>query len=292
VVLRLPYRAPLDSAGLISFLGRRAVPGVEEVVDSVYRRSLRLPHGAGTVELSSGDGHIQARYRLDDLRDLSAAVQRCRELLDLDSDPDAVVEVLGSHSLLGPIVGAAPGRRVPGHVDGDELALRAVLGQQVSLPCAATLAGRLVSAYGGELVRPVGGVTHVFPSVAVLAEVDPASLAMPVRRRQAVLALAKALAGSDVTVDAGADREETLRRLLAVPGIGSWTVNYIAMRGLRDPDAFLASDLGVRHALERLGQSGRPADSTRLAEQWRPYRAYATLHLWAHLTDGVAALAA
>jgi AraC family transcriptional regulator of adaptative response / DNA-3-methyladenine glycosylase II len=301
VVLRLPHRAPFDGADLIAFLGRRAVPGVEEVVDGVYRRSLRLPHGSGTVELSPGPGHVQARYRLDDLRDLSAAVQRCRALLDLDSDPHAVVDALGSDSLLGPLVRAAPGRRVPGHVDGNELALRAVLGQQVSLASAATLAGRLVAAYGERLTRPVGGVTHLFPSVAAVASASgrpasaasgrPASaasaasagLAMPERRAQAVLTLARTLASSDLTIDAGADREETLSRLLALPGIGPWTVNYIAMRALRDPDAFLASDLGVRHALESLGQASRPVDASRLAERWRPYRAYATLHLWGQL---------
>jgi AraC family transcriptional regulator of adaptative response / DNA-3-methyladenine glycosylase II len=235
------------------------------------------------------DGHVQARYRLDDLRDLSAAVQRCRALLDLDSDPCAVVESLGCDDLLGPAVKAAPGRRVPGHVDGHELAIRAVLGQQISLASAATLASRLVAAYGRPLAHPVGHVTHLFPSVTDLVEADPQRLAMPGTRRQAVLTLVRALANEEVTVDAGADRDETLRRLLALPGIGPWTVNYIAMRGLRDPDAFLPTDLGVRHALERLGHDGRPAE---MAERWRPYRAYATVHLWAQLSGPDRALAA
>jgi AraC family transcriptional regulator of adaptative response / DNA-3-methyladenine glycosylase II len=289
IVLRLPYRAPLDGEGLLDFLGRRAVAGVEEIVDGVFRRSLTLPHGGGTVELLPQDGHVQARYRLDDLRDLSAAVQRCRALLDLDSDPCAVVESLGCDDLLGPAVKAAPGRRVPGHVDGHELAIRAVLGQQISLASAATLASRLVAAYGRPLAHPVGHVTHLFPSVTDLVEADPQRLAMPGTRRQAVLTLVRALANEEVTVDAGADRDETLRRLLALPGIGPWTVNYIAMRGLRDPDAFLPTDLGVRHALERLGHDGRPAE---LAERWRPYRAYATVHLWAQLSGPDRALAA
>jgi AraC family transcriptional regulator of adaptative response / DNA-3-methyladenine glycosylase II len=181
---------------------------------------------------------------------------------------------------------------VPGHVDGHELAVRAVLGQQVSLAGAATLAGRLVARYGAPLDRPVGGVTHLFPSAAALAAADPAALAMPAARRTAVLGLASALARGDLDLDAGADREETRRRLLSLPGIGPWTADYVAMRGLRDPDAFLATDLGVRHALDRLGQDGRPAGAARIAERWRPYRAYAVQHLWASLAGRAQADAA
>jgi len=285
VTLRLPYRAPLDADGLIAFLGLRAVPGVEEVVDGTYRRSLRLPHGTGTVELTPADGHMRARYRLDDLRDLATAVQRSRMLLDLDSDPLAVVEALGGDPLLGPLVHAAPGLRVAGHVDGQELALRAVLGQQVSLGGAATLAGRLVAAHGEPLEQPLGGVTHLFPSSAAVAAADPASLAMPSARRRALLGLAAALADGELALDAGVEREEARQQLLALPGIGPWTAAYVAMRALRDPDAFLATDLGVRHALERLGQDGRPASAEHLSDGWRPYRAYAVQHLWASLAS-------
>ncbi len=281
--LRLPYRSPLDAQGLIAFLGLRAAPGVEEVSADTYRRSLRLPHGTGTVELRPGDGYVHARYRLEDLRDLGAAMHRSRTLLDLDSDPHAVAETLGSDAVLGPLVRATPGRRVAGHVDGHELAVRAVLGQQVSLRGARTLAGRLVEDYGEELARPLGAVTHVFPSVDALAAADPDRLAMPRARRRGLLALATALAGGELVLDAGAERADARRRLLALPGIGQWTSEYIAMRALRDPDAFLPGDLGVRHALERLGHDGRPAAAQRLAERWRPYRAYAVGHLWASL---------
>ncbi|HTC73512.1 MAG TPA: Ada metal-binding domain-containing protein [Solirubrobacteraceae bacterium] len=281
--LRLPYRAPLDGEGLVAFLGRRAVAGVEAVHDGAYRRSLRLPHGTGVAELRPADGYVHARYWLADLRDLGAAMQRSRALLDLDSDPLSVAEVLGAEPPLGALVRAAPGRRVPGAVDGHELALRAVLGQQVSLRGAATLAGRLAAAHGEQLVRPLGSVTHVFPSVQALADVDPATLAMPLARRRALLALVGALADERLVIDAGADREQARRRLLALPGIGPWTAEYIAMRALRDPDPFLPGDLGVRHALERLGQGSVPAAATRLAERWRPYRAYAVQHLWASL---------
>jgi AraC family transcriptional regulator of adaptative response / DNA-3-methyladenine glycosylase II len=286
VVLRLPFRAPLDADGLIAYLGRRAVAGVEEVADGAYRRSLRLPHGGGTVELRPLAAHVQARFRLDDLRDLAAAIRRCRALLDLDADPHAVDDALTGDALIGPLVRATPGRRVAGHVDAHELAVRAVLGQQVSLAGAATLARRLVLAYGTPLARPVGTVTHLFPSAAALADADPDALAMPASRRRALVNLAGALAGGQLALDDGADREAARRALLALPGIGPWTAGYVAMRALRDPDAFLPSDLGVRHALLRLGRDGRPAAAERLAERWRPYRAYALQHLWALLADG------
>jgi AraC family transcriptional regulator of adaptative response / DNA-3-methyladenine glycosylase II len=287
--VELEYLPPLDGDGLLDFLGRRAVPGVEEVAGGVYRRSLRLPGGAGAVELSPADGSVRARFWLDDPGDLEAAVERCRALLDLDADPQAVREVLGADELLGPLVRAAPGRRVPGHVDGAELAVRAVLGQQVSLAGAATLARRLVEAYGERLERPVGTVTHLFPSAAAIAGASPDRLAMPAARQRAVTGLAGALARGEVVLAPGADREEARRRLLALPGIGPWTANYIGMRALRDPDAFLAADLGVRHALKRLGRDDRPAAAERVAERWRPYRAYAVQHLWASLADGAAA---
>jgi AraC family transcriptional regulator of adaptative response / DNA-3-methyladenine glycosylase II len=281
--LRLPFRSPLDGEGLVAFLGRRVVPGIEEALDGAYRRSLRLPHGTGAVELRPADGYVHARYWLADLRDLGAAMERSRALLDLDSDPQGVADVLDQDALLGPLVRSSPGRRVAGAVDGHELAVRAVLGQQVSLRGAATLAGRLVVQYGEELERPLGTVTHVFPSVEVLADADPARLAMPAARRRGLLALVGALANRDLVIDAGADRVDARRRLLALPGVGQWTAEYIAMRALRDPDAFLPRDLGVRHALEQLGESSQPAATEALAQRWRPYRAYAVQHLWASL---------
>jgi AraC family transcriptional regulator, regulatory protein of adaptative response / DNA-3-methyladenine glycosylase II len=283
IVLRLPHRAPLDAEGLLAFFALRAVRGIEEVSDGAYRRSLRLPHGTGMVELRPVQGHVQARYWLEDLRDLAAAMQRSKALFDLDSDPHAVADALGADALLGPLVRATPGRRVPGHVDGHELAVRAVLGQQVSLAGAARLAERLVGDYGQPLERPLGTVTHVFPAIDTIASADPTRLAMPATRRRALLELAGALASGELMLDAGAEREHARTQLLALPGIGPWTADYIAMRALRDPDAFLASDLGVRHALARLGQDTAPGSVQRLSERWRPYRAYAVQHLWAQL---------
>ena len=292
ISLQLPFRAPLDADGLIAFLARRAVAGVEEVADGAYRRSLRLPHGEGIVELRAVDGHVRARFWLEDLRDLAAAVQRCRVLLDLDSDPAAVADALAADDTLGAIVGANPGRRVPGHVDGDELAIRAVLGQQVSLAGAAGLAGRLVAAHGEPLRRPLGAVTHAFPSAAALAEADPQRWRMPGARGRALHGLAAALAAGHLALDAGVEPNETRRLLLELPGIGPWTVAYVAMRALRDPDAFLPTDLGVRHALERLGRDCSPAGAERLSSAWRPYRAYAVQHLWAHQSAPAARLVA
>ncbi len=269
----------------MEFFAARAVPGVEEVVDGVYRRSLRLPHGAGVVALGPGDDRVEATFWLDDDRDRGAALAACRRLFDLDSNPAPIVDALAGDELIGPLVRAAPGRRVPGHADPDELAVRAVLGQQVSLAGAATLAARLVASYGEPLGRPIGTVTHVFPSAAALAEADPERLAMPGARRRALIGLAGALASGQVALDRGMAADEIEHRLLAVPGIGPWTVAYIAMRALGDPDAFIPTDLGVRHALERLGSDGRPPSASRIAERWRPCRAYATQHLWAYVAS-------
>ncbi len=283
IVLRLPYRAPLDADGLLAFFARRAIPGIEEVTASVYRRSLNLPHGAGVVDVQPGDERMHVRYVLDDIRDLATAVQRSRALLDLDSDPVAVLDALGEDALIGRLVHAVPGRRVPGHVDPHELAVRAVLGQQVSLRGAATLAGRLVPQHGRRLANPLGTVTHAFPSPEALAEIDPDTLPMPDSRKQALLNLSRAVASGDLVLDPGADRAAARAAMTKLPGIGSWTAEYVAMRALRDPDAFLASDLGTRRALERLGQDGRPPAAAALAERWRPYRAYAQQHLWGSL---------
>ncbi|HEY2600006.1 MAG TPA: AlkA N-terminal domain-containing protein [Thermoleophilaceae bacterium] len=284
IVLRLPYRGPFEAEGLIAFLAARAVPGVEEIVDGSYRRSLRLPHAPGVAELTPADGHVQATLHLDDLRDLGPAVQRCRKLLDLDSDPQTIVEHLQDDALIGELVRSAPGRRVPGHVDAHELAIRAVLGQQVSLAGAATLAGRLTQAHGVELAHPLGGVTHLFPSPQRLASADLGSAGMPGSRLRAIQTLARALASGEIDLGAGADRAAAQQQLLALPGIGPWTVSYIAMRALRDPDAFLPTDLGIKHALAQLGQDASPAGALKLAERWRPYRAAASQHVWALLT--------
>jgi AraC family transcriptional regulator of adaptative response / DNA-3-methyladenine glycosylase II len=280
---RMRFRPPLDADWLLEFFARRAVPGIEKVHQGVCRRSLRLPHGHGVVELRPGRATVGAQFHLDDARDRPAAIARARALFDLDTDPEPIVAALAEDPTIGPLIREAPGLRVPGVADPDELAFRAVLGQQVSLAGAATLAGRLVEDCGERLNTPVGSVTHVFPTATAIARLNPERLAMPGSRRRAVIGLARALAGGDVILDPQADHTARRAALAELPGIGPWTVEYVAMRALRDPDAFLPTDLGVRHALERLGHDGSPRAASGLAEAWRPYRAYALQHLWASL---------
>ena len=294
--LRLPFRAPLEPGNLFGHLAATAVPGVEEWRDGAYRRTLRLPHGHGVVALrppaGPGADHVPARVRLGDLRDLPAAVARCRRLLDLDADPVAVDDALAEDPLLAPLVRAVPGRRVPRTVDAEELAVRAVLGQQVSTAAARTHAARLVAAHGDPVADPEGGLTHLFPTASALAGLDPAALAMPGSRRTALLALVRALASGDLALDAGADREHARAQLLALPGIGPWTAETVAMRGLGDPDAFLPTDLGVAVAAERLGLPATPGALRARSWAWSPWRAYATQHLWGVLDHPVNALPA
>jgi AraC family transcriptional regulator, regulatory protein of adaptative response / DNA-3-methyladenine glycosylase II len=277
--LRLPYRPPIDLPRLFGFLAARAVPGVEEVTARTYRRSITLPNGPGLLSLRIIDSAswVECELELDDLRDVTAAVQRCRRLLDLDADPDAVSGFLAPDEVVGPLARACPGRRSPGHVDGDELAMRAVLGQQVSVAAARRLAARLAAAYGKPLARPSGTLTHCFPDAATIAAADPAALPMPAARARALVTLARALASGEIALHPGADREEAAARLLALPGIGPWTVAYTRMRALSDPDAFPATDGGVLRALAGLG-AGVTA-----AARWRPWRSYAVHHLWATL---------
>jgi AraC family transcriptional regulator of adaptative response / DNA-3-methyladenine glycosylase II len=281
--VELAYREPMDAEGVVAYLARRAIPGVEEIVDGAYRRSVRLAGGGGILELTPRDGRIQARYLLDHPEDEADAVGHSRLLFDLDTDPQPVFDALQGDPLIGPLIRANPGRRVPGHVDPDEIAFRAVLGQQVSLSGAATLAGRLVAEYGEPLRAPLGSVTHLFPRAGALAEVDPDRLPMPASRARALIGLAEALDEGRVKLGATVDRAEARERLLELPGIGPWTADYVALRALRDPDAFLPSDLGLRRALEGLGLDGSPANAAKLGESWRPYRAYALMHLWATL---------
>jgi AraC family transcriptional regulator, regulatory protein of adaptative response / DNA-3-methyladenine glycosylase II len=290
--LRLPYRAPIDTGRMLGFLAARAIPGVESVADGRYRRTLLLPNGTGILSVGDGEpGYIDCELQLEDLRDLTAAVQRCRRLLDLDADPSAVTAALAaSGPVLGPLALAHPGRRVPGHVDGSELALRAVLGQQVSVAAARRLGARLVAAYGKPLERPEGTLTHCFPAAETLAAADPGTLPMPRSRALALTGLAAALASGDLSLDPGAERDRAEAQLLALPGIGPWTAGYIRMRALSDPDAFLPGDVGVVEALTRLGavppvRSQAVRAAAELAESWRPWRSYAVQHLWAYLEE-------
>ncbi|MCF6390928.1 DNA-3-methyladenine glycosylase 2 family protein [Mycobacterium sp. MBM] len=287
VSLRLPARTPFSYEGLFGHLAASAVPGVEEVRDGAYRRTLRLPSGSGVVALTPHPDHVRCQLIVEDFRDLSAAIARCRRLLDLDADPTAVVDALSRDPHLGALVAKAPGQRIPRTVDEAELAVRVVLGQQVSVKAARTHAGRLAQAYGTPVTDPAGGLTHVFPSTEQLTAVDVERLAMPASRRRTLTALIAALAAGDVEVDAGADWNRARAQLMALPGVGPWTTEVIAMRGLGDPDAFPVTDLGVRAAAKAVGLPDKTDALIEHSARWRPWRAYATQHLWTALDHAV-----
>ncbi len=287
VTMRLAVRTPYAGRALLGFLAARAVPGIEAAGEGWYARTLALPHGSGTVRLEAPDepepartAFVTATFRLEDLRDTAAATERVRRLLDADCDPLAVADAFAGDPLLGPLARGTPGLRVPGHVDGHELAVRAVLGQQVSVAAARTVAARLVAEHGRPLADPVDGLTHLFPDAATLAAIEPDRLPMPRSRGRALTALCAALASGDVALDRGPDRDDVRRALLAIPGIGPWTADYIALRALGHPDVFLPTDVGIRDALRLLGRPGEPPAAAALAETWRPWRSYAQLYLW------------
>jgi AraC family transcriptional regulator of adaptative response / DNA-3-methyladenine glycosylase II len=264
IAVRLPYRAPLHAPALLEFLGARAIPGLESVDGESYHRSLLLPRGPGEVTLTPRPGYVAATLRLSDVRDLAPAVARCRRLFDLDADPVAVDAVLAEDPTLAALVAKEPGVRVPRAVDGFELAVRAVVGQQISVAGARTVLGKLV-----PYLTPM-----------TLADAPDDAFAMPAARRGTLRALAAAVAGGVLDLDGGMDRAEVERRLTELPGIGPWTASYVALRALGDPDAFLPTDLGVRHGAAALGLPEQPAALTAHAERWRPWRSYAVIRLW------------
>ena len=283
--LRLAFRPPIDLDRVFSYLAARAIAGIEEGSGRHYRRTISLPNGSGVLSLRAvpGASWVDCSLALSDLRDTTAAVQRCRRLLDLDADPAAVTAFLASGPVIGPLAAACPGRRSVGAVDGNEIAIRAVLGQQVSVAAARRLGARLAELCGPPRPSPDGEpdpLTRLFPDPAAIAVLDPAALPMPAARARTVITLAEALAAGAISLDPGADREEATARLLALPGIGPWTAGYIRMRALSDPDVYLPGDAGVVRALARLG-GARPGGPG--AQAWRPWRSYAVHHLWAAL---------
>ena len=288
LTLRLAVRTPYDGRSWLRFMAARAVPGVELVRDGSYARTLALPHGSGTVRVEVPQSEVPgetafatATFALTDLRDTAAAAERVRRMLDADCDPVAVAAAFAGDPVVGPLVRRRPGLRVPGHVDGHELAVRALLGQQVSVAGARTLAARLVAEHGRPLAAPSGEPNRLFPDAATLASVDPVALPMPRTRALALVTLCGVLADGSVGLDRGTDRPEVRRGLLALPGIGPWTADYIAMRALGHPDVLLTTDVGTRAALSRLGVP--PGQD--VASDWRPWRSYAQLHLWTSLTE-------
>lgn len=277
IQLELALRPPFQGAALLDWFAPRAIEGVERVDGRTYARVLNLPHGVGAVELTLHDERVSAELELTDLRDLAPAVQRCRRLLDLDADPAAIDEALSADPLLARLVQEAPGMRLPGQVDGFEMVMRAIVGQQVSVAGARTILGRVARSRGTEVNLELAhrhGLTHAFATAESVAEAAPEEFAMPRGRAAAILAVARAVASGDLDLHPGADRAAARERLLAIRGIGPWTADYVRMRALGDPDVLLDTDLVLCRVLAREG-----LDRTR-TERWRPWRSYASLHLW------------
>ncbi|MDQ3734076.1 MAG: helix-turn-helix domain-containing protein [Actinomycetota bacterium] len=294
ISLRLAHRAPYDGPALLAFFAGHQVREVEEVVAGTYRRVLALPHGPGTVELTPKETFTQCVLRLSDVRDLPTAVATCRRVLDADSDPIAVHDALRPDPVLGPLVARRPGLRVPGAADAAELAIRTVIGQQVSVAGASTLTSRLVTAIGAPLAHPDGSLTHAFPRPETIAAADLSGLGMTGARQRTVRELATALSDGTLSLDIGVDRRDAVEGMQRLFGIGPWTADYVAMRGLSDPDVFLGGDLILRRALDQLSVAGMtepgadPRTVTPITERaangrasaWRPWRSYAVMHLW------------
>ena len=285
VTLRFGYRPPFAWERLLAFLAKRAIPGVESVTATTYTRSLRIGDHAGWLRVRHARGEAALAVEVSDslvpvLMPVRAAVRR---LFDLDAEPEEIAAHFATDPVLGPVVRAQPGLRLPGCADAFEVAVRGVLGQQVSVAAAMTLAGRLTAALGEPLADAPDGLTHVGVSAARLAATDAgriAGLGMPLARARTLVALAAAIHAGDVGLAPSADPGAVIAALRRIPGIGSWTAEYMAMRGLHWPDAFPAADAGVRNALGGAGA----ATATRLAEAWRPWRAYAVIHLWESLS--------
>ena len=285
IALRLGYRPPFDWERLLAYLSMRAIPGIEEIVEGRYRRTFRVAEATGIVEAAAitGRNALEIRIRVQGHAarhtPIRAIAARMRRLFDLDADPAAIIAAFTGDALLAPLIGRAAGIRVPGAFDGFELAVRAILGQQVSVKGATTLAGRLVRCCGEALAAPEGSLTHVFPAPQTLRRTDLSGLGLTGARIATLKALAGTLDREELALEPGASLEGKIAELTALPGIGEWTAHYIALRALGEPDAFPSADLGLRKA----AGDGTPISAQALkdmAEAWRPWRGYAALLLW------------
>jgi AraC family transcriptional regulator, regulatory protein of adaptative response / DNA-3-methyladenine glycosylase II len=288
VTVLLRYRPPYDWPAMLSHLSARAIPGVETVVADRYVRTIEIDGIRGTVQVQHADrAALSARIRFSKISALPMIIARLRRVFDLAADPDAIGSHLARDRVLAPLVAARPGLRVPGAWDGFELAVRTVLGQQITVVAATHLVGRLVAACGeplGDGASAEAGLTRIFPPPDRVAAADIAALGVPRQRAAALTSLAAAAYADPRIFGAGQGLEDAVARLRALPGIGEWTAHYIAMRELREPDAFPAADVGLARAMaDRAGCRPSPRDLLDRAERWRPWRAYAAQHLWASL---------
>ncbi|MGE5625019.1 MAG: AlkA N-terminal domain-containing protein [Bacillota bacterium] len=281
LTMRLSYRPPYDWAAIRDFFATRAVPGVERVDGDAYTRTVSINGVQGWIELKPVPGADALQLSVHELgpEALFTVLQRVRQMFDLAADPQDVRQILQKDRLLKPLLKRRPGLRVPGTWDPFELAVRAVLGQQVSVAAARTFAARIVEAHGTPLENPVDGLARLFPGAEALAEADLTRIGLTGARARTLNGLAKAVADGRVNFTGGLASEEVKAALTALPGIGAWTAEYVGMRALADPDAFPAEDLVLR----RVAGTKKPLSAKALlekAEAWRPWRAYAVLHLW------------
>lgn len=291
MTLRLSYRLPLHRGLLFGWLAARALPGVERVDGTTYARTVRLPHGAAWMEVGFDDPRDRCllKVAVSEITDVDAAVRLARHLLDLDADPRMISAALSADSTMAQLAARFPGVRIPGCADGFELAVRAVIGQQISVAAARTFATRMVERWGmTPLTLPLspdgrGTLNYLFPTAASLADAPLESIGLTAQQVATVRSLARAVASGELTLEPSSNRDDTRARLLAIPGVGDWTASYIAMRALRDPDAFPAGDLGLRRAAARLGLPDSEFKLRRYAERWRPWRSYAAMLLWGSL---------
>jgi len=285
IALRLGYRPPYDWAALSDFLAARETGRLEEVRADSYRRSLRLgnDHALVDVRWVPDAHHLLARIRVSNPARLATLVERLRRLFDLDADPGEIDGHLGKHPVLAHRVRQHPGLRLPGSCDPFETAVRAILGQQVSVRAANTLMTRLVEKFGAKLEIDNHGfesIDRVFPRPEELASADLRTIGLPQSRAVAIAGLSRAALEGQFGWDASASLDENVRVMCRLPGVGAWTAQYVAMRAFGEPDAFPATDLGLRRALGNDPKLASPSNVADLAEAWRPWRAYAAVHLW------------
>ena len=283
--LELSYRPPFDWAAMLGFLAMRAIPGVERVEADRYARTIEFNGAVGTIVVTQGSraDRLVATVRFPHAGARPEIRARLRRIFDLDANPAVIAARLGADPALAPLVAARPGLRVPGAWDGFEVAVRAILGQQITVAGAIRLAGRIVAAHGAPLPPELAeqGLTHLFPQAEIIARTNLAPLGMPGARARALSAMAAAQVADPTLFIGGAGLDAGIKRLIALPGIGEWTACYIAMRALREPDAFLTGDIGLMRALaDANGRRPTKAELAARAETWRPWRAYAALHLW------------
>jgi AraC family transcriptional regulator, regulatory protein of adaptative response / DNA-3-methyladenine glycosylase II len=281
--LLLRYQPPYDWPAMLGFLRQRAIGGLETVVANRYSRAISIDGIEGTLSIEPAAGNaLCAGIRVSKLSIVPSIIARLRRVFDLAADPAAIAAHLSNDPVLAPLLAKRPGLRVPGAWDGFELAIRAVLGQQITVTAAASLAARLVATYGQPMIEPAFGLSRFFPRPEVLAEADLTTLGLPKSRARTVSAVATAVLQNPEVLSNNCALEEAVQRLCAIPGVGEWTAQYIALRQLREPDAFPASDLAMLRALtDARGLRPKAADVLARAERWRPFRAYAAQHLWA-----------